>query len=131
MAGNDKKSLKFWFPAIMYAMLIFWGSSQEQPFGIKLEVVGLDKIAHIAEYAVFGFLVARAVLGSSGKIPAVTLVFMAFIIGTLYGITDEFHQYFTPSRAVSFLDLLSDSIGSFLGALMFVAFTKDKAILHG
>jgi VanZ family protein len=112
-------------------MIIFWGSSQDIPFLVNLEVSGLDKILHIAEYAVLGFLLARAVAGPAKKISVATLVFTTFIIGTLYGLTDEFHQYFTPGRTVSILDLLSDSIGSFLGAVTFIAFNKKIAFGEG
>lgn len=57
--GNRKNYfLKFWFPVIIYAMLIFWGSSLERPFEIDIEIIGFDKILHLLEYAVFGFLLA-------------------------------------------------------------------------
>lgn len=133
MRGDGKKGfLKFWFPVIIYAMAIFWVSSQEELFGVDLRLNGLDKILHVVEYAALGFLVARAITGSSAKISVATLVFTTFIIGTLYGLTDEFHQNFTPGRDANFLDLVSDAIGSFLGAVTFTAFTKNnKAIING
>jgi len=128
MRRDGKKGfLKFWFPVIIYAMVIFWGSSQDSSFLVNIEVSGLDKILHIAEYSLLGFLLARAIAGPAKKISVATLVFITFIIGTLYGLTDEFHQYFTPGRTTSILDLLSDSIGSFLGAVTFIAFNKKIA----
>ncbi len=121
MTGNRKKYfLKFWFPVIIYAVLIFWGSSLEAPFTVDFEIIGLNKAFHILEYAVFGFLLARAAAVSLPTISPSQLIFIIFIVGTFYGFTDEFHQYFIPGRNVSILDLLSDAIGSFLGAFIFI-----------
>ena len=122
---SKKHFLKFWFPVIIYAIIIFWVSSQQQPFGIEIKVIGLDKILHVVEYAVLGFLFARAFAGASEKISTRDLVLITFIIGTLYGLTDEFHQHFTPGRVVSILDLAADAIGSFLGAVAFTTLKKN------
>ena len=120
--GNRKKHfLKFWFPVIIYAILIFSVSSMEKPFTADFEIIGMDKILHILEYAVLGFLLGRAIAASLPNASPSKLIFIVFIIGTLYGFTDELHQYFIPGRDASIWDLLSDSTGSFLGAL---AFTK-------
>ncbi|MDP3788816.1 MAG: VanZ family protein, partial [Candidatus Omnitrophota bacterium] len=62
--------------------------------------------------------------GTSGKNSAMNVALITFILGTLYGVTDELHQQLTPGRFVSILDLVSDAIGSFFGAVTFVAFQK-------
>ncbi len=121
---SKKYFLKFWFPVIIYAIIIFLVSSQSKPFGISIGADGLDKILHIAEYAVLGFILARAVAGSSEKIIAARLIVITFSISTLYGLSDEFHQYFTPGRFASILDLLADAAGGFLGAVIFTLFRK-------
>lgn len=133
MGQYGKKSfLKLWLPVIIYAIIIFWGSSQESPFGVIFSISGIDIILHIAEYSVLGILLSRAIAGSAQKVSIATLIFAVFAIGTLYGITDEFHQYFTPGRYSSVLDLASDAIGSFLGAVIFVAlFRNSKAMING
>lgn len=124
--NRKKHLLKFWFPVIIYAIIIFWASSQSRPFGVDLEIGALDRIVHAVEYSVLGFLLGRAIAGSSEKLSAGALVLITFIIGTLYGLTDEFHQYFTPGRVASVSDLMSDGVGSFLGAAAFIAFTKKQ-----
>ncbi|MDP3789482.1 MAG: VanZ family protein [Candidatus Omnitrophota bacterium] len=100
-------------------------SSLEEPLNVDLEIGGLDKILHIAEYSGLGFLLARAIGGTSGKKSAMNVALITFILGTLYGVTDEFHQQLTPGRFVSILDLVSDAIGSFFGAVTFIAFQKN------
>ena len=38
------------------------------------------------------------------------------VFGALYGVSDEFHQYFNPPRSVEALDVVADTVGASLGA---------------
>lgn len=120
--------LKFWFPVIIYAILIFWGSSLEGPFEAGVEIYGFDKMLHTLEYAALGILLARAINASMPDISCGRVIFIAFIIGAFYGLTDEFHQYFTPGRSASPADLTADAVGGFLGALAFAARLKKARV---
>jgi VanZ family protein len=40
----------------------------------------------------------------------------ATAIAALYGVTDEFHQYFVPPRQVEALDVVADTIGAAIAA---------------
>jgi hypothetical protein len=42
---------------------------------------------------------------------------MATCIAALYGITDEFHQVFTPNRTPDWHDAVADAVGGLVGAL--------------
>ncbi len=92
--------------ALLYMAGIFWLSSQPGP------AVGLphpwDKLAHAAEYAGLGFLLARA---TGAPAPA-------WLLAALYGAGDEFHQAFVPGREASPLDWLADALGALLGAAL-------------
>lgn len=127
MAGPKKYLLKFWLPVVIYAILIFCGSSIEVSLEPDFEIYGLDKALHILEYAALGFLLARALNGSAPDVSFGKLVFISFIIGTFYGLTDELHQQFIPGRIASILDLAADSAGSFLGAFVFIQRLKKAA----
>ena len=100
--------MKRWLPVVLFAALIFYGSSipgneLHVPFNLW------DKLLHATEYAIFAFLLARAF--------GVRRWWWAIIAGTLYGVSDEFHQTFTPNRSGNDLgDLTADFIGSFIGA---------------
>jgi len=121
-----RKFLKFWLPAVLYAILIFIVSSFEWPFTAGLEATGLDKLAHFLEYAIFGFLMARAVRGSDEKLSRGLVVSIAFAIGALYGITDELHQSVIPGRCAAISDFFMDALGSLAGAAAFFLLLKNR-----
>ncbi|MDE6241886.1 MAG: VanZ family protein [Anaeroplasmataceae bacterium] len=69
----------------------------------------IRKLAHYSEYVVLGLFLFVAVytFTSNEKIifPVVS------VLGILYAISDEFHQYFIGGRAPAVKDVLIDSIG--------------------
>ena len=71
------------------------------------------KSAHFIEYTLLGFFTARA-FDKYGKNP-----FLAIPVGIVYSITDEIHQIFVPGRSCEITDILIDSAGVTLGALIF------------
>jgi VanZ family protein len=77
---------------------------------------GIDKVAHLAIYAVFGALIARA-CWTTGSRSAARVVVLATLLATAYGLSDEVHQRFVPGRQFELADLLADAIGSLAGAL--------------
>jgi VanZ family protein len=81
---------------------------------------GTDKLAHTLLYAGLGALLARALSGGARRV-TLAMVAASLCIGTLYGITDEFHQYLNPPRNVEAYDVLADAIGSALGSGAFWA----------
>ena len=77
------------------------------------------KLAHLTEYAILGFLAARAFRTSSR--PAISrhwfLISATLIV--IYALIDEYHQSFVPSRTASIYDSFIDIAGG-LAALIFV-----------
>lgn len=101
--------MKRWLPVVLYAALIFYFSSTPGP-DVPHWVSGWDKVAHTAEYAGFGFLLARA-FGARRW-------WLGILAGALYGVTDEYHQTFTAGRFGNDPgDLMADAVGVTLGAL--------------
>lgn len=43
-------------------------------------------------------------------------VWLVVVLVVLYGLLDEFHQYFVPGRTVDIYDALADAAGALLGA---------------
>jgi VanZ family protein len=103
-------------PALGYAAVIFALSHQSNPLPFLPEEIFLhDKLLHAAEYAVLGGLLAPA-LQLAGLRPLRALV-AAVLLASLFGATDEFHQWFVPGRNADVADWMADTLGAALGAL--------------
>ncbi|MDC0977727.1 VanZ family protein [bacterium] len=97
--------LFYWLPFIAYSLLIIYLSHQPH---IDLGVDVGDKWLHFVEYFGYALLLIRILLLYT--IP----YYGALTIGisTLYGISDELHQFFIPGRDCSISDVLVDIIGA-------------------
>ena len=99
---------------VLYCAGIFWESSQSQPVKTDIHFAQDDKVAHIL---LFGGLTAIVTLGirRSGKPVKPAWQFWAPIVfATIYGISDEFHQRFTPMRTCDIFDVMADTTGAVL-----------------
>ena len=76
------------------------------------------KIAHFTEYAILGFLAARAFRSS----PRPGIYRHWFLISAtlvvVYALIDEYHQSFVPSRTASIFDSLIDMAGGLTALLV-------------
>ena len=78
------------------------------------------KIAHFGEYTLLGFLLRLCLeswFGHRMKKRS-ALLLMAFIIGTLYAGTDEWHQLLIDGRSGQWSDVLLDGCGVLFGAFL-------------
>ncbi len=68
--------------------------------------------------------------GARGTLPhgrgALAQVIVASLIATLYGITDEAHQAFTPLRNPDPFDVAADAVGGLLGAIACVVIVSRE-----
>lgn len=102
-------------PGILAAIIKFFARSPLAAW------FGFDKVEHFLEYALLGFLVARAMRILSGA-GAKRVIVVTTILGAAFGATDELHQFFVPGRDSSIFDLFADTLGSAAGATVWVAF---------
>ena len=126
--GGWRKALRAWAPALLWSLLIFWLSAI--PGDALPRMPGwwnADKLIHGGVYAVLGALCWN---GARGTLPRVRgpvhQVIAAGLIATLYGISDEMHQSFTPRRSPDAFDVIADAIGGLLGALVCVAIVARR-----
>ena len=109
--------------------LIFFSSSIKGEDIPKIDVPGIDKLFHFVEYFVLGALLIRAFAKSSDKVNFKLIILLSILIASIYGALDEFHQRFVSGRSPEIFDILSDIMGSCLGALLFGYKEKnDRAI---
>ena len=123
---------KFWLPAIAWAILISWLSTDTfssghtsryilsvlqwvlpHASGDTLEWLQflIRKAAHFTEYFVFSFFLLRAVRGEH-RGWQIRWAITALVIAAGYSALDEFHQWFVPSRTASPWDSLLDTTGA-------------------
>ena len=123
-----QKALRALAPALLWSTLIFWLSTI--PGDALPPMPGwwnADKLIHGGVYAVLG---ALCWYGARGTLPRVRgpvhQVLAAGLITTLYGISDEMHQSFTPRRSPDPFDVIADAVGGLLGALVCVAIVARR-----
>ena len=102
--------VSLWLPVAAWAAVIFALSSiPDLATDLGVWDTLLSTLAHLTEYAVLAFLLARAL----GREP------VAAALASAYGVTDEFHQAFVSGRQASVLDWVVDTIGALAGVLLF------------
>jgi VanZ family protein len=117
--GVRHRSIRLWLPVVLWAALIF-GFSSVPDLGTGLggwDLV-LRKIAHAAEYAVLGALLARAL--ASPRIAA--------LAGMLYAVSDEVHQAFVSGRHGSPIDVAIDAVGVVAGVVLWERATRARRL---
>ena len=119
-------------PILLWIALIFWASTDQfssentasfiqpwiqwlfpgmNPAGVETLHAVIRKSAHVAEYAIFALLVARALIGSSIRLFSWGWLVISLLMLTAVAVTDEFHQSFVPSRTAAITDVLIDMSG--------------------
>jgi hypothetical protein len=102
-------------PVLAYAWLIFLFSSiAALPYVPSF--FGLDKIAHFCEYFFFGCLIRRWLLAEKNRHIKHRSFVLTILIGTCYGLSDEWHQSFVPGRHASLWDVWFDALGVVIAA---------------
>jgi VanZ family protein len=110
---------RLWVPVVAWAGLIFaFSSVPDLGTGLGGWDLVLRKIAHAAEFAVLGALLARAV-GTT---------WVAFALGALYAVSDEVHQSFVPGRQGSPLDVAIDVVGVGLGVVVWQRVARARSL---
>lgn len=126
MNARLKTTLLSWGPVLVWAGVIYFFSSRpdlpriDEPW---LELA-LRKSAHVAEYAIFGALLARAVGMRKGQVA------IAAALAALYAASDEWHQTFVPTRKGNPLDVALDSAAALLGAYAYARRLTASAVVR-
>jgi len=108
------RRVRVWGPAWATMVLIFVLSSMSGlgpiPGGVD------DGVAHALQYAVLAALLLRGLAGARWRGVRVRAAALAVLLATLYGVTDEAHQWFVPGRTAEVTDLVADALGAAVAA---------------
>ena len=108
----------YWFPVLIYCLLIYVQSSHPAPQNLPDFRFG-DKLLHFACYALLGALFLRAFNTTPIKHHLKLVLLLSILLSSLYGISDEIHQYFVPFRTADAMDAVSDILGSIAGVYFY------------
>ena len=128
------RRIKDWLPAVLWAGLIFFFSSDTfagentgRLLGPLLRYLlphlsdgtiewinlALRKLGHFSEYFVLAVLLGHALREE----PARRRAAIVLALTALYAVSDELHQMFVPSRTASLGDIAIDVVGGVCGIL--------------
>jgi VanZ family protein len=83
------------------------------------------KAGHFTEYAVLALLARRAFITSSHVFLQRYWFQLGLLLAVIYGLLDEFHQSFVPSRTASIYDSAIDIVGGLTVLLIFKFYGKN------
>ena len=113
----------YWFPLIIYCLAIFIQSAYPTPQQLP-KFPYIDKVMHFIAYGIMGGLFFRALRVTRSSWRPVRVIFFSALLTTLYGMSDEIHQFFVVSRTSDQMDLLADFLGGTSGAICFYIVTR-------
>jgi len=114
--------------ALAYMSLIWWLSSQARPPMMPvLPFPHADKLIHLVEYGILSMLLCHALGTGARGAGRVRAVFFAVLLAAHYGVIDELHQSYVPNRWCSAGDMVADTAGAILAALVWWRWRRERA----
>lgn len=108
------------WPAVLAAVIV--GASGRGQVAAP-DIVNFDKLAHFSIFGLLATLVAR-----NGFVPG--RAWVPIIAVSIFGLTDEWHQSFTPGRSVEFDDWVADTLGAIVAVTAYAHWTWYRAMLE-
>lgn len=142
---KKKKMIVGWLLVILLMGIIYYFSNQESvqssntSSGITkviFDLFDLDslfefesfhslirKLAHFSVYALLGFLLYNAIFYTK-KMDYINILVLAIFLVFLYACSDEVHQLFVYGRSGEIRDVIIDSSGGSIGAIIYYFYLK-------
>jgi VanZ family protein len=132
MPTHLKRFVLYWLPLILYCLFIYIQSDHPSPEQIPIFPY-VDKVLHVTAYGILGILFYRAYQTLRLKDNIKMLMLLSVVSASLYGISDEIHQSFVPSREAEVADVIADMIGALSGVCLYqllVVFWIEKPFVR-
>jgi VanZ family protein len=97
---------------------VLWLFPHTSPETLDIIHYIVRKVAHFTEYAILGFLAARAFRTSPRPAISTRWILICATLIVVYALMDEYHQSFVPSRTASIFDSLIDTAGGLTALLV-------------
>ena len=115
------KGRRGWIWAGIIAGLIVLASGRSEV--AAPDVVNIDKLGHFMVFGLLATLVAR-----NGFVPG--YAWLAVLIVSAFGASDEWHQSFTPGRSVEVADWVADTLGATLAVTLYAKWNWYQKLLE-
>lgn len=96
------------YPAAL-GMMVVMASGRSQMAAPS--IVNIDKLGHFSIFGLLATLVLRA--------PGIRFWWMALLVVSVFGASDEIRQSFTPGRFMEFADWVADTTGALVAVLLY------------
>jgi VanZ family protein len=107
--------LIYWIPSFLWMGLIFYLSSRTGgQLHSMFPILKSFDWGHLVAYFILSIFFA---LGITKTTKTKKWGLIALSLCVIYGITDEYHQSFVPSRTPDIFDLINDTIGAGAGVI--------------
>ncbi len=126
MNSRLKNFTLYWLPLIIYCLAIYIQSdfpSIEHVPSFEFS----DKFLHFFAYAIMGVLFYRAYQTLRIKGDPRMLILLSVVSASLYGISDEIHQYYVPFRDASIYDGIANFLGALCGVYLYHLWVASRA----
>ena len=115
LTRKKESFVQFQLPVLLWMLIIFISSAIPAYKFPEVQGWGWPKLIHLIYYGMLCFLAQRALRHQSRfRLLTRHSSLFAVIIAVAYGVTDEFHQLFTPGRHGQITDVLIDRFGACL-----------------
>jgi len=116
-----------WLLVVAYAGLITGLSSlSKPPIPEGLQSTPGTLVLHFLEYGGLAFLLFRALARSRPRWSVGRVVLATIALTAAFGVLDEIHQSFVPGRRCEAIDVVADTIGGSVAALLSAALRRPR-----
>lgn len=117
-AVSSKQRMLALAPVVLLSIAIFVASAMPALKPPSIGIEWQDKLFHAVAYFVYGCTIQIAVFGWNITIRTRDAFLLVVLIGIAYGISDEIHQSFVPSRMAEVADAVADTVGVVLSTAL-------------
>ena len=121
--GKRMTLILCWIPATAWMGVIFFLSTLPESATPGRDIVP-DKVAHAGEYFILAFLILFA-LQRTTRASFFTSFWITIFWGAVYGLSDEIHQLYVPTRHFDLWDLGADVGG--VAVLFFILWVLQRS----
>lgn len=126
MSLTPRKITFYYLPVVFWLAVIYIASSISSMPNLGDSPFHFDKIAHFLEFAVFGFLLVRAIYHTAYTLDWKLSYVVTLGIALFVAAFDEFHQLYVPDRTASAADFMADCAGVVFAVILFDIYRRKS-----